>query len=785
MDTTGPAIGRHALRVRGLVQGVGFRPFVWRLAHELALGGRVLNDGAGVLIEVQGPANRLAEFAQRLRSEAPPLARIDSVESSVQPTSGSAGDFSIDRSVAGAVSTGIVPDVAPCSDCLADMFAPADRRWRYAFTNCTNCGPRYTITGALPYDRPNTSMAAFTQCARCRREYDDPADRRFHAQPNACPECGPRLRLLASDGTVLGTEDPVAATLARLLSGQIVALKGVGGFHLACDARNAAAVARLRERKAREEKPFAVMVANAASSTGLAIADDAERALLARVERPIVLLRQRAGTDAELPGVAPGLTTLGVMLPSSPLHWLLFHEAAGRPAGTAWMTSSQSLALVMTSANPGGEPLVTGNDEALRRLAGIADCVLLHDRDILVRCDDSVVRSIEPTMDSPPSPAFVRRARGWTPARIRLADDGPPVLATGALLKNTVCLARGDSAFLSQHIGSLDNAATCVALDEAVEHLASVLRIAPQAVAHDLHPDMYSSHFAARYAARHGLPLIPVQHHHAHVAAVLAEHGQRGPALGLALDGVGLGSDGGAWGGELLRVDGAASERVAHLRELALPGGDRAAREPWRMAAAVLHALGRGDEIARRYAQPAAAPVAQMLARDVRCPRTSSMGRWFDAAAGLLRVCTTQSYEGQAPMLLEGLAARHGVVAALPDAWRIDAGDLDLLPLAAALADQHDAALGAAQFHATLIEALGAWTVAHARASGLGTVALAGGCFNNRLLSDGLRPRLQQAGLAVLEARQAPPNDGGLSLGQAWVARAALSVSSPGSLPLH
>jgi len=785
MDTTGPAIGRRALRVRGLVQGVGFRPFVWRLARELALEGHVLNDGAGVLIEVQGPANRLAEFAERLRREAPPLARIDTVESSVQPPSATPHAFSIDASGAGTVNTGIVPDTAPCADCLADMFDAANRRWRYAFTNCTNCGPRYTITAALPYDRPNTSMAHFALCPQCRREYDDPADRRFHAQPNACPTCGPRLQLLAADGRRLTAEDPITATLARLRGGQIVAIKGIGGFHLACDARNAAAVARLRDRKAREHKPFAVMVANAASCDALACADAAERMLLAGAERPVVLLRQRAGTEAELPGVAPGMTTLGVMLPSSPLHWLLFHEAAGRPTGTAWMAEPQPLVLVMTSANPGGEPLVTGNDEALRRLASITDCLLLHDRDILVRCDDSVVRSVAsiPT-ERAAAPAFVRRARGWTPARIRLAGDGPAVLATGALLKNTVCLARGDAAFLSQHIGSLDNAATCEALDEAVEHLAGVLRIEPQAVAHDLHPDMYSSHFAARYAARRGLPLIAVQHHHAHVAAVLAEHEHRGPALGLALDGVGLGSDGGAWGGELLRVDGAACERVAHLRELALPGGDRAAREPWRMAAAVLHALGRGDEIAQRFPRSAAAPVAHMLARDVRCPRTSSMGRWFDAAAALLGVCATQSFEGQAPMLLEGLAARHGIVAALPGAWCIEAGELDLLPLAAALTAQDDAALGAAQFHATLIEALAAWTVVHARANRLATVAFGGGCFNNRLLSDGLRARLQDAGLTVLEARQAPPNDGGLSLGQAWVARAALAQPSP-AVALH
>ncbi|HTN47987.1 MAG TPA: carbamoyltransferase HypF [Burkholderiaceae bacterium] len=769
-------VSRRVLRVRGQVQGVGFRPFVYRLAHDLALSGQVLNDGAGVEIEIQGPDARLDEFRVRLERDAPRLARIDAVESRAGSLRVAEPGFVIAASAGGPVTTGVTPDAAPCPECTAEMFDPANRRWRYAFTNCTHCGPRYTITAALPYDRPNTSMARFTQCPACQHEYDDPTDRRFHAQPNACPVCGPQLALLSADGDAIATGDPIAATLAWLRAGRIVAIKGVGGFQLACDARNAAAVARLRARKAREEKPFAVMLANTASCAGLAEPNEDERALLESAERPIVLIDQHAGTRGALPGVAPGMTTVGIMLPASPLHLLLFHEAAGRPAGAAWLRQPQDLALVMTSANPGGEPLVLDNTEAVRRLGTIADALLVHDRDVLIRCDDSVVCASRERG----TPAFVRRARGYTPRPIRLAAPMPPTLAVGAFLKNTVCVTRGAEAFLSQHIGSLDNAPTCHALDETVDHLCEVLEIAPQAVVHDLHPDFYSTRFAARYARSRGLPLLGAQHHHAHIAAVMAEHRMTGPVLGLALDGVGLGTDGTAWGGELLRVESTGFERIGHLAPIRLPGGDRAAREPWRAAAAVLHRLGRGETLSARFRQPAAPVVLQMLARDVHCPATSSMGRWFDAIAGLLGVRETQSFEGQAPMLLEGLAARHGGAEVLRGAWTIDNGVLDLLPLAARLADESDPARGAAVFHATLIEALADWCVGRAREQRLGTVVFGGGCFNNRILARGLRQCLEHERLDVLEAQQAPPNDGGLALGQAWIAGRMLA-----NLPLH
>jgi hydrogenase maturation protein HypF len=764
---TPSALARRAIRVRGAVQGVGFRPFVWRLANELRLAGFVRNDAQGVAIEVQGEPHALDRFVDRLTGEAPALARIDAVEADDAPPASARG-FVIEPSVAGRARTGIAADVAVCADCLAELFDPGDRRYRYPFINCTQCGPRYTITGRLPYDRANTSMAAFTLCERCRAEYEDPATRRFHAQPNACPECGPRLALRDAHGAAIDAGDPVAAAVARVARGEILAIKGLGGYHLACDARNAAAVARLRERKAREEKPFAVMVAGVASAAPFAVVDAEERQLLEARERPIVLLRKRAGCDAALPGVAPGLAWIGAMLPYTPLQFLLFHEAVGRPAGLYWLGSSQPLALVMTSANPGGEPLVTGEQEAFRRLAGIADAFLVHDREIVVRCDDSVVRSERG------APAFIRRARGFTPAPIRLAEAGPAVLATGAFLKNAVCITRGDEAFLSQHVGDLDNAPTCRALEETATQLMRVLDVDPEIVAHDLHPDFHSTSFAIAFAHERGIPAIGVQHHQAHIAAVVAEHGVSEPVLGLALDGVGLGTDRGVWGGELLSVHAGEMARLGHLRRLPLPGGDRAAREPWRMAAAALHTLGRGDEIARRFDGPGAATIARMLDRGVNAPPTSSAGRWFDAAAGLLGVRAVSAFEGQAPMLLEGLAERHGAVAPLAGGWAIgEDGVLDLLPLAAALADLDDAGYGAALFHATLVAALSEWVDGTARRNGVATVALGGGCFMNRIVATGLRKRLEQRGLTVLEARQAPPNDGGLALGQAAVAIAA------------
>ena len=759
------------LHIRGLVQGVGFRPYVWRLAGELGIAGWVRNDGDGVTLLAAGA--RLDDFLARLPREIPPLARIDAIDSGSSDERPAPG-FVIRDSVAGTVRTAIGPDAAICPACIADLCDPSNRRWRYAFTTCTHCGPRYTVSAGIPYDRARTSLAAFPLCAPCAAEYADPADRRFHAETTCCPDCGPQLRLLDENGADLAvdleiaakTTDPIAATLALLRAGRIVAIKGLGGFHLACDARNPEAVAELRRRKAREAKPFAVMGLNPGTLAAFAEFGDGERALFADVAAPIVLCRKGA---AELAGVAPGLPWLGVMRPATPLHLLLWHEAAGRPAGTAWLDAENDLLLVMTSANPQGEPLVTGNAEALQRLNGIADAFLMHDRDIVVRCDDSVVRVADG------APAFLRRARGYVPLPIPLADDGPPVLALGAHLKNAVCVLRGREAFVSQHIGSLDNAATLAFLEETVVHLLAVLDVKPALIAHDLHPDYASTALALRLAGELGVPARAVGHHHAHIGAICAEHGVNGPLLGLALDGVGLGPDGGAWGGELLHVDGANCRRLGHLRPLALPGGDRAAREPWRMAIAALHGAGLGDQVAswlaRTWPERDGGPLLTLLDRQLRCPPTSSLGRWFDAAAGLLGVRDVSYYEGQAAMELEGRAAAHGPVAPLAGGWRIAGEVLDFSPLLPALLDCTDAGQGAALFHATVAAGLADWAMLAVKREKLAKMAVGGGCAANAILLDALRRRLTAAGIEVLEARAVPAGDGGLALGQAWVAR--------------
>ncbi|WP_420131812.1 carbamoyltransferase HypF [Rhodopseudomonas sp.] len=730
-------IARARVRVRGGVQGVGFRPFVYNLAQRYRLGGFVANDAEGVLIEVEGTS--LDDFVGALRHEAPPLARVESIETEMLRPRGEVS-FDIAASRGGAVTTRIGADAATCEACLDDLFDPTSRFYRYPFVNCTHCGPRYTLTRHLPYDRANTSMAQFSMCAACARDYRDPSNRRFHAEPIACPACGPRL------------SHPIAAIVARLRAGGIVAMKSLGGYHLLCDATNEAAVGELRRRKGRDGKPLAVMVASEASLDGIVEASDAERALLKSVERPIVLLRSRG---ALAPSVTPGLQALGVMLPYTPLHQLIFHAAAGSPAGRTWPREAVDLVLVATSANLGGDPIVI--DDAERTLAGVADLIVDHNRAIVVRADDSVTAIIDG------APSFMRRARGYTPRPIVLPRAVPPVLAVGAYLKNTITLTRGREAFLSQHIGDLATADTVRFFEQTIDHLTHLVGAAPIAVAHDLHADFVSTRFAETL----GLPLVAVQHHHAHVAAIAAEHGLDAPLLGVVLDGYGHGSDGGAWGGELFRVDGPRFTRLGHLAALALPGGDAAAREPWRMAAAALHALGRGGEIATRFAdQQRAAALAAMLANH-GCATTTSAGRLFDAAAGLLGVCAVQSYEGQAAMQLEALVHSPRVRSG---GWEIDAGTLDLSPLLADLADNPDVRVGAELFHGTLAAALADWAAQAAEQTGLTTVALGGGCFLNRVLSEDLAARLRTRGLVPLLARQLPPNDGGLSLGQAWIA---------------
>ena len=745
-----PKERRLRLRVRGSVQGVGFRPFAYSLASRLALAGFVRNDAEGVLIEVEG--KRTEAFVTGLR-EAPPLARIDAIEvDDIAPNGDRA--FVIDATRAGKSATRIGADAAICAACLEELFDPLSRFYNYPLVNCTHCGPRYTLTRALPYDRAQTSMARFRMCAACARDYSDPANRRFHAEPIACPECGPKLNVTIAD----------VADLLR--SGGIAAVKGLGGFHLMCDARNETAVARLRARKARDAKPFAAMVVNLASAERIAKIGEAERGLLSDRARPIVLARGRGGLA---PSVAPNLRDVGLMLPYTPLHWLILHALDGSPDFRAWRDAPSDLLLVATSANLDGEPLVASDEDAKRRLGNVADIIVTHDREIVVRADDSVMRV------QGGAPAYLRRARGFVPDPIDLGADGPSVIAAGADLKNTVAITRGREAFVSQHIGDLDDRETIRFRNETIRHLTSILAVKPELAACDLHPDFVST----RSAEELGLPLVAVQHHVAHLAAVVAEKRWRGPVLGVALDGHGHGADGAPWGGELIALDGARWKRVGHFEPLALPGGDKAARAPWRMGVAMLHRLGRLAEASRRFSvAPDAARLADAFARGARFPMTTSAGRLFDAAAALAGVCLVQHYEGQAAMELEALVETPRVLAG---GWRIADGRLDLAPtLEILLRDELCGRDAAEAFHGTLIAALAEWIGAAASAGDFKRVAIGGGCMMNQVLAEGLVARLRSRGLDPALPRLLPANDGGVSFGQAAFAFAIASAPTNG-----
>lgn len=753
------ASSSERLRVRGQVQGVGFRPFVWRLAHEEGLSGQVWNDGQGVTIEIGGDSLVRERFRRRLVAEAPPLARIQDVRIE-EFEGGPATGFVIAASSGAGEGAAVPPDTAVCATCLAELFEPGARRYRYAFLSCTDCGPRYSITQALPLDRAHTTLSSFPLCRDCSKEYADPWDRRFHAQAMACPRCGPSLTFRWSGRETEGG-DAIAAALAALRSGRVVAIRGIGGYHLAVNARDPHAVARLRGRKERGGKPFALMAANEVSLSGVVAVGSREADLLTDVARPIVLLPRRDGGTLE--GVAPGLDELGIMLPSAPVHYLLFHEAAGRPAGTAWLLDAQSLLLVMTSANPGGEPLVIEPEEAARQLDGVADAFLDHNRPIHAGCDDSVVRPREEG-----KPAFLRRGRGHVLRPIPLLTGGPPVLAVGGGLKNTLTLTRDMEAFLSPHGGDLGSAAAARLMVERADHLQDLLGIAPATIACDLHPDYASTRFAWERAEKLDLPLVSVQHHHAHIAAVLAEHGVTGPVLGIALDGMGMGPNGELWGGELLRVEGAGYEHLGGLAPLPLAGGDRAAREPWRMAAGVLHRLGATESIPERFSA-FASDYLPVLLQSPRCPWTSSTGRLFDAAAALLGLRLVQGFEGQAAIELEARARQFGPAAPLADGYVRRGGGLDFLPLLGWLVEGPGIDEGAARFHATLVAGISEWAADLAHEQGLSEVVLGGGCWANRLLEHGVRKALEETGYTVRVAEVTPPGDGGLSLGQAWV----------------
>jgi hydrogenase maturation protein HypF len=707
-------VQRQRLRVRGVVQGVGFRPFVYGLARRHGLGGFVLNDGEAVLIEAEGSASALAAFAAAVRAEAPSLARVDGVEIEPRPAAGER-EFAILASEPTGRTALIPADVATCDDCLRELFDPADRRYRYPFVNCTQCGPRFTIVRSVPYDRPNTTMAGFPLCDACRREYEDPLDRRFHAEPVCCPACGPRLSL------------PLENAVELLRSGAILAVKGLGGWHLACDAADEAAVARLRARKHREDKPFALMTTHPEL---LAEVDDGEHALLASRERPIVLLRRRAGAPVAA-AVAPGSPWLGLMLPYTPLHHLLLAEVDG--------------ALVMTSGNRADEPIAVSDEDAHERLGSIAEAFLGHDRPIHRRCEDSVVRAAFP----------VRRSRGFAPSALRLPVGARrPILAVGGELKSTFCVARGADAFLSPHLGDLDTELAYTAFRTDIELYLAMLGVEAEVVAHDLHPEYLST----KWALEQDGELVGVQHHHAHAAGCLAEHGEHGPALALVFDGTGYGTDGTLWGGELLRCDLAGFERLAHLAAVPLPGGAAAIREPWRVAAVHLERAGRPVPFARWPS------VRESL--QVNAPPSSGMGRLFDAAAALLGLREEVTFEGQAAVDLEHLAAD---VAAEPYDWPFGDGTALIGRLHDELADGRPKAEVAAAFHETIAAAA---ADACAEAGAPATVVLSGGTFQNLRLLGATTRRLEELGFRVLTHRLTPPNDGGLSYGQAAVAAA-------------
>ena len=781
-----PPILRSRVRVRidGIVQGVGFRPYVYALATALGLGGFVGNDTRGVIVEAEGEPAAVDEFLARLPAEAPPLAVVERIETRALRARGERTFAIVESDTGGRRAVAVSPDVATCDACLAEMSDPADRRYRYPFTNCTNCGPRYTIIRDVPYDRPTTTMAGFAMCADCRHEYHDPADRRFHAQPVCCPACGPRLTLVGADGTVLAgpaghatSDDPIAGTARLLRDGAVVAIKGIGGYHLAVDATDESAVARLRSRKHREDRPFAVMVADLAAARSLCDIGRPEAALLTGPAAPIVLLQQRTGEGERqraggrgstgegegerqepAPSVAPGNRWLGLMVPYTPLHHLLA-AAVERP-------------FVLTSGNVSDEPIAYDDADARTRLGHIADAFLTHDRPIHMRVDDSVVRVVRDR------PVPVRRSRGFAPQPVTTAWGFPRhVLAVGAELKNTVCAAKGQHAFVSHHIGDLENYETFRSFVEAIAHLGRLFDVTPQAVAHDLHPEYLATKHAREL---NDVDLVGVQHHHAHIASCLADNGVTGPVIGVAFDGTGYGTDGTIWGGEILVADLERFTRAGHLETLPLPGAAAAIREPWRMAASYLRAAYGEDlpedlDVMSRH-RDRWDHVLSAAAAGVNAPLTSSAGRLFDAVAALLGVRDTVTYEGQAAIELEQLAdpgERGGYRCGIADTQPFAISGTDLVRAAADdLRGGVAAPTIAARFHVGVARAVVDACRRTRASTGLEVVALSGGVFQNVLLVDTTVAGLEADGFTVLTHHRVPPNDGGISFGQAVVAGA-------------
>ena len=777
------------IHISGIVQGVGFRPFVYNLAGRLELKGWVRNTSSGVDIEVDGLHSTLEAFVQALHSEAPSLAHIDDLQVTWGPANGFQSFEIIHSEPEPSAFQPISPDVSLCADCLRELFDPSDRRYRYPFINCTNCGPRFTIIQDIPYDRPNTTMSAFSMCPDCSAEYQNPADRRFHAQPVACARCGPQVWLeLPGSAAVLAQGDQAIRQARQLLlEGKILAVKGLGGFHLACDATNRQAVQELRRRKLRVDKPFALMMAEIETAVAHCWLSPAERELVERRERPIVILRRRPESPIAS-DVAPGQSTIGVMLPYTPLHYLLFADPDQQPV------AYDLPPLVMTSGNLSEEPICTDNLEARQRLSELADAFLMHDRPIHTRCDDSVVRMFPATRTEQLKRRGtalypIRRARGYAPDPVRLSFDSPPLLAAGAELKNTFCLTRDRYAFLSHHIGDMENNETLLAFEQGIAHYERLFRIQPEAIAYDLHPNYLATRYAVERAEQECLPAVGVQHHHAHIAACMAEHGLSGeqPVIGVAFDGTGYGEDEAVWGGEFLIADYASFQRAAHLRYVPLPGGDAAVRQPWRMALAWLWQAGiewAADLPPVRYASsqsdqsiPLLSALARQLETGLNAPPTSSMGRLFDAVAALAGLRQTVNYEAQAAIELEAQVSGRE-----PQFYPLELqGDLiDPAPLLRAvitdLRSGVEPPIISARFHNGIAMLVADLCLQLRQRYGLKQVALSGGVWQNSFLLTLTVGLLQQNNFEVFVHRQAPANDGGLALGQAAVAIARLKA---------
>jgi hydrogenase maturation protein HypF len=758
------------IHINGVVQGVGFRPFVYGLADRLSLKGWVRNTSAGVDVELDGPPEALRSFIESLNHEAPPLARIDDVSvEDREPDGFTTFEIVHSEAVPGAFQP-ISPDMSVCSDCLRELFDEQDRRYRYPFINCTNCGPRFTIIQDVPYDRPYTTMAPFEMCPDCAAEYEDPLDRRFHAQPVACPACGPQIWLESRGEKLAEREEALQATRRLLAEGTIVAVKGLGGFHLACDATAAESVRTLRDRKLRVDKPFALMMPDLEAVQLHCEISDTERQLLLSQERPIVILKRRADSSVARE-VAPNQDTIAVMLPYTPLHALLMERDDGFPE-----------ALVMTSGNLSEEPIAISNEEARDRLADLADAFLMHDREIQTRCDDPVLRAFEDEIYP------LRRSRGYAPFPVHLPVELPAVLATGAELKNAFCVTRGSYAFLSHHIGDMENYETLRSFEQGIDHFERLFRVQPEAIAYDLHPDYMATRYALERAAREELPAIGVQHHHAHVAACMVEHGFTGdaPVIGVAFDGTGYGDDEAIWGGEFLLANYAGYERPYHLRYFKLPGGDAAVRKPWRIALSLLEQSGIDwdDDWApvQAASEEALGVVRRQLDADLNAPLTSSMGRLFDAAAALVGIRQEVNYEAQAAIELEAIVDIQHEQAY---EFGIEGGTVDHAPVVeAVVADLRNGLAPeqiAARFHNAVAGMIASVCDRIRADSGVADVLLTGGVMQNMVLLTKTVHLLRHAGFEVYIHRQVPANDGGLALGQAVIAGSKLGPRRSGA----